>query len=131
MNSLRVALLASFENQVDAVDSMERTILKNDKTYKVIDKEKFRLINTKDSRAVLAAIGIRGEVFVTDHHSPDSISFISDDGDAIIGDLPPDGQRMPDDNEHIRNWELIRKMGAKTVYPSHAGVFKLEDKADR
>jgi ribonuclease/clavin/mitogillin len=120
-----------FENQVAAVDSMERTILKNDKTYKLIDKERLRPINTKDSRAALAEIGIKGEVVVTDYHSPDSISFISDDGEAIIGDLPPEGQRMPDDNEHIRIWELIRKMGAKTVYPSHAGVFTLEDKTDR
>ena len=68
-----------------------------------------------------------GEVVVTDYHSPDSISFIVDDGEAIIGDLPPEGQRMPGDKEHIRNWELIRKMGAKIVYPSHAGAFKLED----
>jgi ribonuclease/clavin/mitogillin len=119
-----------FENQVDAVDSMEKTILKSDKTYKMIDREKLRPINTKDSKAMLAAIGIMGEVVVTDYHSSDSISFILDDGEAIIGDLPPEGQRMPDDSEHIGNWELIRKKGAKVVYPSHAGVFKLEDKVD-
>jgi len=120
-----------FENQIDAVDSMEKTILKNDKTYKMIDKEKLRPISAKDSRAVLAALGIMGEVVATDYHSPDSISFVLDDGEVIIGDLPPEGQRMPDDTEHMRNWELIRNKGAKIVYPSHAGVFKLEDKADR
>jgi len=49
-----------FENQIDAVDSMEKTILKNDKTYKMIDKEKLRPISAKDSRAVLAALGIMG-----------------------------------------------------------------------
>ena len=117
----------AFENQVDAVDSMENTILKNDKTYKMIDKKKLRRINTKDSRALLASIGIIGEVIATDYHPADSISFVLDNGEAIVGDLPPEGQRMPGDNEHIRNWELIRKMGAKIVYPSHAGIFKLED----
>ena len=120
-----------FENQIDAVDSMERTILKNDKTYRMIDKERLRPITTKDSRAVLEAIGIMGEAIVTDYHSPDSISLILDDGEAIVGDLPPEGQRIPDDAEHIKNWELIRNKGAKTVYPSHAGVFLLEGKADR
>ncbi len=119
-----------FENQADAVDSMEKTILKNDRTYKTIARSKFRHINTKDSRAELAAVGIAGEVAVTDYHSPDSISVILDNGEAIIGDLPPEGQRMADDNEHVRNWDLIRKMGATTIYPSHAGVFKLEDKVD-
>ncbi len=119
-----------FENQADAVDAMEKAILKNDRTYKTIDRSKFRHISTKGSRAELAAIGIAGEVVVTDYHSADSISLILDNGEAIIGDLPSEGQRMPDDSEHLRNWDLIRKMGATTVYPSHAGVFKLEDKVD-
>ena len=83
------------------------------------------------ARAVLAALGIKGEAIVTDYHSPHSISLILDDGEAIVGDLPSEGQRMPDDTEHMRNWELIRNEGAKIVSPSHAGVFKLEDKADR
>ncbi len=101
---------------------MEKTILKNDRTYKTIDRSKFRHIATKDSRAELAAVGIAGEVVVTDYHSPDSISLILDNGEAIIGDLPPEGQRMPDDVEHVRNWDVIRKIGATTVYPSHAEV---------
>jgi glyoxylase-like metal-dependent hydrolase (beta-lactamase superfamily II) len=65
-----------FENQVGAVDSMEKTIVKNDKTYKLIDKGKLQPLNTKDSRPAREAIGIIGEVLVTDALSTDSIAFI-------------------------------------------------------
>ena len=106
-------------------------MLKNHKTHRLVDTDNLRPISTKDSREILAAIGIIGDVAVTDYHSPESISFILDDGEAIIGDLPLEAQRMPDDKEHVRNWELIFKMSTKTVYSSHAGVFKLEDQVDR
>ena len=49
-----------FENQVGAVDSMEKTILKNDKTYKLIDKGKLQHLNTKDSKAAFAALELWG-----------------------------------------------------------------------
>jgi ribonuclease/clavin/mitogillin len=115
-----------FENQVGAIDAMEKTIEKNNKKYKRIEKEKLQLMNIRDSRKTLESIGISGEVVVTDYHSPDSITFVSDDAEAIIGDLPPAGQMMPDDRRFLVNWEILRKMGAKKIYPSHAEIFQLE-----
>jgi len=64
---------------------------------------------------------------ITDYHSPDSISLLLDNGEAIIGDLPPEGQMLPDDQHAIRNWDLLRKMGARDIYPSHAMPFHLEE----
>ncbi len=115
-----------FENQIDAIDAMEKTIEKNDKKYTRIEKGKLKPLNTRDSRKALETIGIFGEVVITDYHSQDSITFVSDDGEAMIGDLPPAGQMMPDDRRFLDNWEILRKMGVKTVYPSHAGIFRLE-----
>ena len=115
-----------FENQIGAIDAMEKTMEKNNKKYKRIEKEKLQLMNIRDSRKARKSIGISGEVVVTDYHSPDSITFVSDDGEAIIGDLPPAGQMMPDDRRFLGNWEILRKMGVKTIYPSHAELFQLE-----
>ena len=65
-----------FENQHDVVDAMERTIEKNVKGYRRIDQRQLVLVATADSRKMLGEIGVRGEVVITDYHSPDSVSFV-------------------------------------------------------
>ena len=67
---------------------------------------------------------------VLGHISFASVPFILDDGEQK-SETFRQGQRMPDDTYHIWNWELIRSKGSKTAYPCQAGVFMLEDKADR
>jgi ribonuclease/clavin/mitogillin len=114
-----------FENQLGTIDSMEKTIEKNDRTYKRIQREKLVRISTKESRRILESIGVKGQVVVTDYHSPDSVTFVSDEGEAIIGDLPPVG--LPDDQHYLDNWEIVRRAGAKVIYPSHAEVFRLDE----
>jgi glyoxylase-like metal-dependent hydrolase (beta-lactamase superfamily II) len=78
-----------FENQIAAIDEMERTILKNYKTYPRIKKEQLTSVKTVESRKLLKAIGIAGEVIITTGHSPDSISVILDSKEALVGDLLP------------------------------------------
>jgi ribonuclease/clavin/mitogillin len=114
-----------FENQLGTIDSMEKTIVKNDKTYKRIQKEKLVRISTRESRGILESIGVKGQVVLTDYHSPDSVTFVSDDGEALVGDLPPVG--MPDDQRYLDNWEVVRRAGAKLVFPSHTEVFRLDE----
>jgi hypothetical protein len=41
--------------------------------------------------------------------------------EALIGDLPPLGQVMPDDLASIGSWDAIRKSGAVKIFPGHAG----------
>jgi glyoxylase-like metal-dependent hydrolase (beta-lactamase superfamily II) len=114
-----------FENQMQAIDSMEKTIWKNYNSYKAIDKSKLMTWRISDSRDSLRKIGISGEVLRTDGHSPDSISFLSDQREVIIGDLYPIELVMPDDEKSNKSWELILEKGGEKIFPSHANVFML------
>jgi len=114
-----------FENQEEAIDPMERMILKTYKKYKNIDKERLIRVREDDSRNYFENIGIHGEVLITPGHSSDSITFISDAHEAVIGDLYPIDLVMPDDTASLRSWELIKGKKAKYVYPSHAPIFEL------
>jgi len=104
---------------------MERTIYKNYPGYQNIKKEKLKAIEEKESEEFFKSIGVDGRVIITDGHSPDSITFISENHEAIIGDLPPIDQIMPDDEKCRMSWEKIKEYGGKYIYPSHASVFEL------
>jgi ribonuclease/clavin/mitogillin len=114
-----------FENQMEAIDSMEKAIWKNYKSYRAIDKSKLITWRISDSRDALKRIGISGEVLRTDGHSPDSISFLSDQKEVIIGDLYPIDLVMPDDEKSNKSWELILEKGGEKIFPSHASAFIL------
>ncbi len=114
-----------FENQTDAIDSMEKAIWKNYNCYRAIDKSKLIPWRISDSREALKQIGISGEILRTDGHSPDSISFLSDEKEVIIGDLYPMELVMPDDEKSNKAWELILEKGGEKIFPSHAAAFNL------
>jgi endoribonuclease LACTB2 len=114
-----------FERQREAIAAMEATILKNDLSYRLIDQARLVDRTAAGSREALRRIGIDGEVIVTDYHSPDSVSFLSVEGEAAVGDLPPVGQAMPDDLRFHETWKLLRDRGARTILPSHAPPFVL------
>jgi endoribonuclease LACTB2 len=114
-----------FDNQVNAIEDMEKTINKNDKAYQAINKDRLKIVKIEDSRKILKSLGIDGEVLITGSHSNDSVSFILDTHEAIIGDLIPREQIMEDDEETQRSWNRILEKGAKHIYPSHAGVFEI------
>ena len=116
-----------FENQPGAVDAMERTIRKNRGDYRAISQKKLEHVSSDRSAELFESIGIRGRVLVTDYHSPDSVTFISGAGEAVVGDLPPQGQMMPDDVRFVENWRTIWNAGGRYVYPSHAEPFVLTD----
>lgn len=78
-----------FENQTESVDSMEKTIWKNNKSYRVIDRSKLITWQISNLRASFEKIGISGEVLRTDGHSPDNVGFLTDGKQVIIGDLCP------------------------------------------
>lgn len=114
-----------FENQMQAIDSMEKTIWKNYKSYRAIDKSKLISWRISDSRDSLKQIGVLGEILRTDGHSPDSISFMTDQKEVIIGDLYPIELVMPDDEKSNKSWELILEQGGEKIFPSHANAFTL------
>jgi len=116
-----------FENQTDTADAMEKTIRKNYSDYRLIAQSSLEQVDSNDSKQFFQGIGIDGQVVVTDYHSPDSVTFITGAGEAIVGDLPPQGQMMPDDVRFAKNWKTIWNAGGRTAYPSHAEVFSLSD----
>ena len=116
-----------FEAQLASIEPMERTIEKNNKEYKRIAKGKLQTVRIEDSHSVLLDVGISAEVVATDYHSPDSVTLITDEMEAIVGDLPPAMQMMPDDVGYWKNIDLLRAKGVKTIYPSHAPAYHMEE----
>jgi ribonuclease/clavin/mitogillin len=116
-----------FETQLAWVDPMERTIEKNHKEYKRIAKSKLQAVRIEDSRSLLLGMGISAEVVATDYHSPDSVTLITDEMEAIVGDQPPAMQMMPDDARYWKTIDLLLAKGVKTIYPSHAPAYQIEE----
>lgn len=114
-----------FENQGGGIDEMERIIHRNYKGYTPVDPTGFLKLTTAESRAFLASIGIGGEAIRTPGHSDDSVSLITDAGEALVGDLYPESQLMEDDEKSHRSWDMIRAAGGGRAFPSHAPAFDL------
>jgi ribonuclease/clavin/mitogillin len=112
-----------FENQIDTIDEMERMILKKQKNYIPIDRKKLLIMETKDTRDWFSHLGIRGEVICTAGHSADSVSFISDDGQALIGDLVPENIAI--DPGSKASWQMLRSKKVRKIFPAHGPVHVL------
>ena len=113
------------EKQSDKeIDEMERTIKKNYKDYKEIDKSKILRASIEEINELLKQEGFSGEVILTEGHSPDSISYVTEDNEAIIGDLTPIEQIM-DDKKSEENWNHIKEKKVRRIYPSHANIFEI------
>lgn len=76
-----------------------------------------------DSRALLASIGLAGEVVHTPGHSPDSVSLLLDDGSVFTGDLThPHFMTEAEADVTTASWRTLHARGARTVYPGHGPV---------
>jgi ribonuclease/clavin/mitogillin len=76
------------------------------------------------SRAVLAGIGLAGEILHTPGHSDDSVSVLLDDGSAFTGDLTHPAMFGEDDASAVAaaSWRMLRQRGATRVYPGRDPV---------
>ncbi len=81
------------------------------------------VVTVRESRQVLADIGIGGEIVLTPGHTDDSVSLLLDNGSAFTGDLPPPSM-VTDDNAAavLRSWQELRQRGATTIHPGHGPV---------
>jgi glyoxylase-like metal-dependent hydrolase (beta-lactamase superfamily II) len=118
----------AFPGQKATIVAMEKTILKSPEynTYTRIQTASLVETGFTDFNAMLSRLGFSGMVIPTPGHSDDSVSFITGGKEALIGDLPPLGQVMPDDLASNGSWDAIRKSGAVEIYPSHAGFFRIQ-----
>jgi len=80
-------------------------------------------ITLEGSRAFLTKIGIEGQIVHTPGHSDDSVSLLLDNGAVFTGDLThPSVVTEETAAEVARSWAMLRKLGARTVYPGHGPV---------
>lgn len=109
--------------QESAIPEM-KTWTKPEDRYVEITSEGNRVIACTESRQVLQALGIAGEILHTPGHSPDSVSLLLDDGCAFTGDLPPEPYAY-DEPTALACWRLLRERGARRVHPAHGLIWTL------
>ncbi len=114
--------LIVLETQLAAIPLMKQFTKPRDH-YVEISLEGNLVIAPSQSRALLAGIGLPGEILPTPGHSDDSVSLLLDDGSAFTGDLTPQEMAWGEAAAMVQaSWELLRQHGAKRVYPGHGDV---------
>ncbi len=114
--------LLVLEPQVASIAGM-REAMKPADHYLEITMHDNVTIPCSASRALLARIGLAGEIFHTPGHSDDSVSLLLDDGSVFTGDLTPPGLACEGQANVVRaSWRLLREHGATRVYPAHGRV---------
>lgn len=114
--------LLVLETQSAAIPLMKRHIKPRDNYVEVALCDNVN-ISFAESRAVLAKIGIGGEILRTPGHSDDSVSLLLDDGSVFTGDLTPLALATEEDKAAVAaSWRLLRERGARRVFPAHGAV---------
>lgn len=107
------------EEQIHAIPLMKRWIKPADH-YTEISTHDNVVISTAASRALLARLGIPGEIVHTPGHSDDSVTVVLDNGAAFTGDLTAEWMVAEEDPDVVaRSWQLLRDMGVTTIYGGH------------
>ncbi len=108
--------------QVPAIPLMKTWIKPQDR-YVAITTHDNVVIALAESRALLAQLGIAGEILHTPGHSDDSVSLLLDDGAVFTGDLTsPEHVSVEDPAIVAASWQLLRDHGATTIYPGHGPI---------
>jgi glyoxylase-like metal-dependent hydrolase (beta-lactamase superfamily II) len=110
------------EEQVAAIPLMKQWTKPRD-NYTEITLHDNVVIAARESRAVLAGLGLGGEIVHTPGHSDDSVSLVLDGGIAFTGDLTSE-EMVATENPVVvaRSWQALRDRGVRTVYGGHGPV---------
>jgi glyoxylase-like metal-dependent hydrolase (beta-lactamase superfamily II) len=109
--------------QVAAIPVM-KTWMKPVDRYVEITPEGNTVIGFAQSRALLAGIGIAGEIVPTPGHSEHCVSLLLDDGAVFTGDLPPESAAF-DNPIALASWQRLCELGARRIYPGHGPIRSL------
>jgi len=110
------------EEQVAWVPLMAQHMKERDH-YTAIVSDGNLVVSCAASRALLASLGIGGQLVHTPGHSDDSVTVLLDGGEAFTGDLTWPAFATEETMEPVRqSWERLRAMGARTVYAGHGPV---------
>jgi endoribonuclease LACTB2 len=111
--------LLVLETQIAAIPQMKQFTKPQDH-YVDISLYGNVTISFPESRALLAKIGIPGEVLPTPGHSDDSVALLLDNGTVFTGDLTPLEFAWGEAAEVVvASWNLLKERGAKRVFPAH------------
>ncbi len=96
-------------------------------TFLPVDESAAASFSCGESRAVLKALGVDGEILRTPSHSEDSVSLLLDDGSCFVGDLEPLAYLAGyDENPALKSdWEQILSRHPKRILYAHANEQKL------
>ena len=117
--------LLVLEQQVAAIPAMKRHIKPTDHYTEIVPAGNV-VKRCDESRALLAELGIAGEVIPTPGHSDDSVSLVLESGECFTGDLTL--ERMVGDEDAgvvAESWARLRALGAHTVYGGHARPYAM------
>ena len=112
--------------QVQAIPAMKRWTKPQD-DYTAVTMDDNVVIACSESRALLAGIGIPGQIAPTPGHSDDSVSLLLDDGAAFTGDLThPARIGLEDRAVVLASWRRLLEQGARRIYPGHGPTWPLK-----
>jgi glyoxylase-like metal-dependent hydrolase (beta-lactamase superfamily II) len=118
--------LLVFDVQVGAIPLMKQWTKPQDHYLEITTHDNVT-ISCAESRALLAEIGIPGQILHTPGHSADSVSLLLDDGSVFAGDLTPIGFAVAEDAATVQaSWRTLWEHGARRVYPAHGPVRSLD-----
>ncbi len=117
--------LLVFAEQVDAVPLMARHVKPTDR-YTPIEPQGNVVVRCDASRALLATLGIAGEVVPTPGHSDDSVSLVLDSGECFTGDLTMETMVGNEDPAVVAaSWARLRVLGATMVHGGHGRPYPM------
>lgn len=111
--------------QVDAIPRMKTWTKPWDHYVDIVPAGNL-VISFAQSRALLAEMGIDGEIVPTPGHSEHCVSLLLDDGSVFTGDLPPEPLAL-DNPVALHTWDMLRARGATRIYPGHGTVRAIDD----
>jgi glyoxylase-like metal-dependent hydrolase (beta-lactamase superfamily II) len=117
--------LLVWEQQVAAIPAMKQHVKPSDNYTEIVPAGNV-VKRCDESRALLAELGIAGEVVPTPGHSDDSVSLVLDTGECFTGDLTMETMIGAEDPQVVAaSWARLRALGARTVYGGHARPYAM------
>lgn len=117
--------LLVWEPQVAAIPLMKQHMKPSDR-YTEITMAGTIVKRCDESRALLASMGIAGEVVATPGHSDDSVSLVLDSGECFTGDLTMERMVGNEDAQVVAaSWDRLRALGARRVHAGHGPVYDM------
>jgi glyoxylase-like metal-dependent hydrolase (beta-lactamase superfamily II) len=115
--------------QLSAIPLMKTWIKPADR-YLDVSMDGNVVVSCSESRALLAQIGVPGEIVHTPGHSDHCVSLLLDDGSAFTGDLTHPDYTWEEHAATARaSWRLLWEKGARRVYPAHGPIRPLESRS--